>query len=127
MENLSNAHVVSLLCKLNTSSRDSVDLFIGFDRDRNRRQRDLTNNRDLRGKYQNIRKYYLRLFLKDLCGFAEGQEKATLGLSYKLTLTRNNANAALNKENGTSEGKIKTNNIEWFVPHYTPSVQEQVL
>ena len=39
LEKIDDAHIVSLMYKLLTSSRGSDDLFIGFDRDRNRRQR----------------------------------------------------------------------------------------
>ena len=39
LEKIDHAHVVSLMYKLLTSSRGSDDLSIGFDRDRNRRQR----------------------------------------------------------------------------------------
>ena len=42
---ISHAHVVSLMYKLLTSSRRSDDLSIGFDRDRGRRQRELTNDK----------------------------------------------------------------------------------
>ena len=75
--------------KLLTSSRGSDDLSIGFDRDRNRRKRELTHNKNLKGKY------HMRFYLKDIYGFAEHQEKATYGLGYKLTLTRHSDKAAL--------------------------------
>ena len=77
--------------KLLTSSRGRDDLSIGFDRDRKRRQRELTNNKTQK------RKFHVRIYLKDAFGFAEYQEKATYGLGYKLTLTRNIDNAVLNK------------------------------
>ena len=35
----------------------------------------------------------MRIYLKDIFGFAEHQGKATYGLGYKLTLTRNSDNA----------------------------------
>ena len=92
---------------------------IGFDRDRNRRQRELTNNKTQKGKY------HVRLYLKDVFGFAEYQEKATYGPGYKLTLTRNTENAVLNKDNATNNSKIKINAIEWYVPHYICSMQQQ--
>ena len=57
-------------------------------------------------------------------GFAEYQEKATFGLGYKLTLTRNSDNAVLNKGNALNNGKIKTNAIKCYVPHF-PSMQQQ--
>ena len=41
---ISHAHIVSLMYKLKTSARDTDDLSIGFDRGRNRRQLELTNN-----------------------------------------------------------------------------------
>ena len=119
LENFGHAHIVSLMNKLLTSSRDSDDLSIGFDRDRNRRKRELSNNKNVKGKY------HMRIYLKDIFGFAEHQEKATYGLGYKLTLTRNSDNSVLNKTNATTIGKIKINSIEWYVPHYTASLKEQ--
>ena len=83
MEYIDHAHLVCLIYKLITSSRGSDDLSIGFDRDRIRRQRELTNNKTQKGKY------HVRIYLKDVFGFAEYQEKATYGLGYKLTMTRN--------------------------------------
>ena len=119
LENIDHAHIVSLMYKLLTSSRGSDDLSIGFDRDRNRSQRELTNNKSQK------RKYPVRIHLKDVFGFAEYQEKATYGLGYKLTLTRNTDDAVLNKGNATNNGKIKIIAIEWYVPQYTPSMQQQ--
>ena len=43
LEEISHAHIVFLLYKLLKFSRGSDDLSIGFDRDRNRRLRELTN------------------------------------------------------------------------------------
>ena len=117
LENIDHAHIVSLMYKLLTSSRGSDDLSIRFDRDRGRRQRELTYNKSQKGKY------HVRIYLKDVFGFSEYEEKATYGLGYKLTLTRNSDNAVLNKDNTINNGKIKINAIEWYVPHYTPSVQ----
>ena len=121
LENIDHAHIVSLMYKLLTSSRDSNDLSIGFDRDRNRRKRELGKNKNIKGKY------HTRIYLKDIFRFAEHQEKATYGLGYKLTLTRNSDNAVLNKTNATAIGKIKINSIELYVPHYTASLEEQGL
>ena len=119
LENIDHAHIVSLMYKLLTSSKGSDDLSIGFDRDRNRRQRELTNNKTQKGKY------HIRIYLKDVFGFAEYQNKGTYGLGYKLTLTRNTNNAVLNKDNAINLGRIKINATEWYVPHYTPSLQQQ--
>ena len=77
LEDIDHAHIVRLVYKLLTSSKGSDDLSIGFDRDRNRRQRELTNNNTQRGKY------HIRKHLKDIFGFAEYQDKGTYGLGYK--------------------------------------------
>ena len=119
LENIDHAHIISLMYKLLTSSKGSDDLSIGFDRDRTRRRNELTNNKTIKVKF------HLRIYLKDVFGFAEYQEKGTYGLGYKLTLTRNTDNAVLNKANAINLGKIKINALEWYVPHYTPSMQQQ--
>ena len=102
-------------------SKGSDDLSIGFDRDRGRRQRELTNTKSQKGKY------HVRIYLKDVFGFAEYQEKATYGLGYKLSLTRKTDNAVLNKANAINNGKVQINAIEWYVPQYTPSMQQQAI
>ena len=119
LENIDHAHIVSLMYKLLSSSKGSDDLSIGFDRDRGRKQRALANNKTQKGKF------HVRIYLKDVFGFVEYQEKGTDGLGYKLTLTRNTDNAVLNKANAINNGRIKINAIEWYVPHYTPSMQQQ--
>ena len=90
LENIDHAHIVSLMYKVLSSSRDSDDLSIGFDRSRDKRKPELLNNKTQKGKF------HLRIYLKDVFGFAEYQEVGTIGLSYRLTLTRNNDNAVLN-------------------------------
>ena len=70
-------------------------------------------------------KYHVRIYLKDVFGFAQYQEEATYGLGYKLTLTRNTDNAVLNKGNAINNGKIKINAIELYVGHNTPFMQQQ--
>ena len=65
--------------------------------------------------------------LRDVLGFAEHQEKASYGLGYKLTLTRNSNSAVLSKDNAVNNAKIKINSIEWYIPHYTPSIPQQTM
>ena len=74
LEEISYTHVVSLMYKLLTSSKDSDDLSIGFDRSWDRRRSELSNNKSIKGKY------HIRIYLKDIFGFAEHQEKGTYGL-----------------------------------------------
>ena len=118
LENIGHAHIISLMYMLLSSSRDSDDLSIGFDRSRDRRKRELLNNKNQKGKF------HLRIYLKDVFGFAEFQEVGTFGISYRLTLTRNTDNAVLNKNDATNNAKIKINGIEWYIPHYEPSLEE---
>ena len=105
--------------KLTTSATISDDLSIGFDRDRGRRQRELTNDKNIKGKY------HIRIKLRKKFGFAEYQEKGTYGLGYKLTLTRNTDIAVLSEGNAINSGKMKINATELYVPHYTPSITQQ--
>ena len=69
LKNIDHAHIVSLMYKLLTSSKGSDDLSIGFDRDCNRKQRHLTNNKTQKTKS------YVRVYLKDVFGFAKYQKK----------------------------------------------------
>ena len=119
LEEISHAHIVSLMYKLLTSSKDRDDLCIGFDRNHGRKKSEISNNKSIKGKC------HIRIYLKDVFGLAEHQEKGKYGLGYKLTLTRNTDNAVLNKTNATAVGKIKINSLDWYVPHYTPGLKEQ--
>ena len=42
----------------------------------------------------------------------------------KLTLTRNTDNAVLNKDNAVANGRVKINSFDWYVPHYSPNLEE---
>ena len=105
--------------KLINSAKEYDDLSIGFHRDRDVRQLEVTNIKNTKGKY------HVRVYSKDVFGFAEHQEKATYGLGYKLTLTRSNDNAVLNKDNAINIGKYKNNSIEMYVAQYTPSISQK--
>ena len=118
LEEISHAHIVSLMYKLLTSSKDSDGLSIGFDRNRGKRKNELTNNKNIKGKY------HIRIYLKDIFGYAEHQENFTYGLGYKLTLTRNTDNAVLNKDKAVVNGRVKINSLDWYVPHYSPNLEE---
>ena len=118
LEEVSHAHIVSLICKLLTSNKDSEELSISFDRSRDRRKRELTNNKTTKGKY------HIRIYLKDIFGFAEHQEKGTYGLGYNLTLTRSTGNAVLNKAAAPNIAKVKINCLDWYVPHYSSNLEE---
>ena len=63
--------------------------------------------------------------LKDVFGFVEHQGKATYGLCHKLTLTRRKDEAVIDKAGDIADARIKIDDIQWYVPHYTPSIQQQ--
>ena len=119
LEDISHAHLVSLMYKLITSCKDSNDFSIGFDYSRNRRRDELALNKNIKGKY------HLKIMLKDVFGFAEHEQKATYGLGYKLTLTRNKDDAVIDKDNAIADARIRIDHIHWYVPHFTPSIQQQ--
>ena len=119
LKDFRHGHIVSLMYKLITSRRDIDDLFIDFDRDRNRRRDELTKNKNIKGKY------HFRIMLKDVFGFAEHQEKAAYGLGYILTLPRNKDEPVIDKATGVADAGFKIDHIQWYIPHYTPSIQQQ--
>ena len=86
--------------KPNINSRESGDSYIGFDRDFNRRQSQLTKNINQKSKF------LLRILLMDVFGFVQHQLKATYSLGDKLTITKNIDNSVLNKDKATTIGKI---------------------
>ena len=116
LEDNSHTHLVSLMYKFLSSSKNSDDLCIGFVRSRGGRRDELTNNKNENGKY------HLRIMLKDVFGFAECQVKGTFGLGYILTLTRIKDEAIIDKVAGIADARIKIDHIHWYVPHYTPSM-----
>ena len=81
VEVISDFHVACYLCDLLSPSRGPDSLFFfGFDRNYERRQRKLTNNRTIKGKY------YVKNKHRAIFGFAEWQENATNSLKYTQTL-----------------------------------------
>ena len=74
LEDISHAHIVSLIFKPKTSAEDTDKLSIGLDRDQVRRQREFTNNKCLNGKN------HVKIMVKHVFGFAEHQKKGTYGL-----------------------------------------------
>ena len=119
LKDISHTHLVSLMYKLITSLKNSNDFSIGFDYSRNRRRDELALNKNIKGKY------HVKIMLKDVFGFAEHQKKATYGLGYKLTLTRNKDDAVIDKAGGIADARIRIDHIHWYVPHYTPSIHQQ--
>ena len=117
IKDINHPHIVSLLLKLKPSTKYTDDLSFGFDRDRKKRQQELTNNKFIKTII------HVRIKLEDVFGFAEYQAKGTYALGYKLTLTRNKEDALLHKAVAFADAGNKNDNNHWCVPHYTPSIQ----
>ena len=108
-----------MLYKQITSAKVTVDLSIGFDRDHGRTQKKLTNNNNQRANY------HVKFLLRDVSGLAEYHEKSTYVSEYILTLTRKKTNAILNRATATANVKIKISAIDWYLPHYTPWMEQR--
>ena len=39
-------------------------------------------------------------------------------------MTRNTDNAVLNKAAATNNAKVKVNSLDWYIPHYSPNLEE---
>ena len=48
-------------------------------------------------------------------------------MGYSLTLKRNNSNDPIIRDNDVDAAKIKIKDIFWYIPHYTPSMENQQL
>ena len=57
--------------------------------------------------------------------FLENQDKVTFGLAYKLILTRSKDQTVIDKGRGFGDARNRNDHIHWYVPHYTPSIQQQ--
>ena len=86
----------------------------------------MTNNKTLKCNY------HVRIYLKDVFGFAEHHDNFTYGLGYKLTLQRNSDNHVLGHPAGANDaaslaltGRVIIDDISLYVPHYTPSKSNQ--
>ena len=64
MDEIDNAHNICLMHNLISSSRDSDDLSIGFHRSNGVRERELTDNKTIKGNY------HVRICFKNFFGFA---------------------------------------------------------
>ena len=120
LEKVDNLHPISLMYKLLTSNQQTSQLMHGFEESQATRTQELTNNKTEKGTF------FVRIRLSDTFGFAD-QEKVTYGLGYSLTLKRNNNNDPIIRDNGVDAAKIVIKDISWYIPHYTPSMENQQL
>ena len=77
--------------------------------------------------------YHVRIYLKDIFGFASNQDACTYGLGYKLTLQRKSDNNTLSHRAGTKAeslvlaGRFNIEDLSWYIPNFTPSMSNQHL
>ena len=73
--------------------------------------------------------FSFRIPLKHIFGFCEDYDKIVYGLKHNLTLTRNNNDDAIYRnDNDTAgaamgDGRVILTEISWFMPHVTPADQ----
>ena len=73
--------------------------------------------------------FSFKIPLKHIFGFCEDYDKIVYGLKHNLTLTRNNNNDAIYRnDNDTAgaamvDGRVILTEISWFMPHVTPADQ----
>ena len=88
----------------------------------NIRRQYIIRNSDPKGSFS------FKIPLKHIFGFCEDYDKVVYGLKHTLTLTRNDDNDAIFKNNAddghgndvVANGKIMLSKISWFMPHVTP-------
>ena len=85
-------------------------------------------------KYPNTKgEFSFRIPLKYIFGFCEDYDKIVYGLKHTLTLTRNNDNDAIFKNDARAggqdtyaDGKVVLKDIFWFMPHVTPADKDKM-
>ena len=78
------------------------------------------NNPDPKGTFS------FRVLLKHIFGFCEDYDKVVYGLKHTLTLTRNDVEDAIFRDNAADAGKITLSKISWFMPHVTPADKDKM-
>ena len=87
----------------------------------------------------NVRKQYLidspdpkgtfsfRVPLKHIFGFCEDYNKVLYGMKQTLTLTRNDDDDAIFRNNAAAAGIIRLDKISWYMPHVMPADEKMEL
>ena len=116
LEKNDKLHTVSLLNKRLTSGQQTSELMYGFDESQATGRLELTNQKTEK------RTVIVNIKLTDLFGFAD-QEKVTYGLGYTLTLNQTNNNDPIIRTAGVDAAKVFIKGIGWYIPHFTPSLE----
>ena len=118
LEKVDNLYTVSLLNKLLTSSQQTSELMYGFEESQATRRLELTTNKTEKETISaNIKLTYLFEFAV--------QEKVTYGLGYTLTSKQKNNNDPIVRTTGVDAAKLVVKDNGWYIPQYTPSLENQ--
>ena len=80
----------------------------------------IINNPDPKGTFS------FRVPLKHIFGFCEDYNKILYGMKQTLTLTRDNDNNTIFRDNAVDNGKIRLNKISWYMPHVMPADKDKM-
>ena len=70
--------------------------------------------------------FSFRIPLKHIFSFCEDYNKIIYGMKQTLTLTRDNDNNAIFKNNAADAGKVTLNKISWYMPKVMPADKEKM-
>ena len=70
--------------------------------------------------------FSFRIPLKHIFGFCEDYNKIIYGMKQTLTLTRDNDNNAIFRDNAADAGKVTLNKISWYMPKVIPADKEKM-
>ena len=107
--------------------------------------KDITTNAEEANSGWEVRRLYIvrnsnpkglfsfRIPLKYIFGFCEDYDKVVYGLKHNLTLTRNDDNNAIFRNDAQAggqdtyvDGKVILSKIAWFMPHVTPADKDKM-
>ena len=70
--------------------------------------------------------FSFKIPLKHIFGFCEDYDKVVYGFKHCLTLTRNDDNDAIFRDNAVDAGKIKLSKISWFMSFVEPADKDKM-
>ena len=118
LEKVDNLPIISIRHQLLPSQQQTSELMYWFEESVTMKRQELTNNKTEEGSF------FVNIMLIDFFWFVY-QEKVTYGLSNTLTLKCNNNNNPILRNNGVDDAKIVMKHIGWYIPHFTPCLENQ--
>ena len=116
---IDNLHLVCLMHKTLTTNHQTGELLYGFEESDISRRQELTNNVVEKGTI------FLRIKFRDLFGFADQEKKVVDEFGYTLSLTRNNTNDPIIRDDEIAVAKVYIKYIVRFIQQYDPRMGNQ--